>query len=262
MTERLHQKDAERERVLGLFRRGRIDDATLDKQLDQVNKEAFGLHAEIESAARALSAGERATQLRSAEELLATLRDRLAGPIPVELKRRIVEILVEKIQANIVERFGVQQSEIVITYRFSRPNEPAALVLPRSHRLNTRSSIPEQLNTLGDHLKCRRLTLKLLQREVAEKIGVCKPSITTGKTTAVSRTFSTCRQSSGFSATIPSRPQTNGRTVLSRPGPPWGSHKRTRRGKWAWTRAPWPVGNEVNGSPLELSRRARCASLT
>ena len=42
----------------------------------------------------------------------------------------VTEILVEKIQANTVERWGVQQSEIVITYRFSQPNEPAALVLP------------------------------------------------------------------------------------------------------------------------------------
>jgi transcriptional regulator with XRE-family HTH domain len=31
---------------------------------------------------------------------------------------------------------------------------------------------PKELNTLGDHLRKRRLDLKLLQREVAEKIGV------------------------------------------------------------------------------------------
>src|SRR5271168_1038985 len=102
------RKAAERDRVLGLFRRGRIDDKTLDQQLDQINSEVFGLHAAIEAAARALSAGDRAAQLRSAEELLATLRSRLDGPIPAELKRRIVEILVERIQADTVERWGVQ----------------------------------------------------------------------------------------------------------------------------------------------------------
>jgi hypothetical protein len=35
-------------------------------------------------------------------------------------KRRIVEILVERVQADTVERFGVQQSEITIIYRFSQ----------------------------------------------------------------------------------------------------------------------------------------------
>ncbi len=177
LTDRLQQKAGERDRVLGLFRRGRIDDATLDQQLDQINTEAFRLHAEIEAATRALAAGDRTAQLRSAEELLATLRKRLDGPVPAELKRRIVEILVEKIEANTVERWGVQQSEIIITYRFSQPNEPAALVLPRSHRLANRNRPPEQLNTLGDHLLRRRLTLKLLQRQVAEQLGVDKTSI-------------------------------------------------------------------------------------
>jgi transcriptional regulator with XRE-family HTH domain len=82
-----------------------------------------------------------------------------------------------KVEANTVERWGVQQSEITISYRFSQLDEPAALVLPRSHRLNNRNQPPKELNTLGDHLLRRRLVLKLLQREVAEQIGVDKASI-------------------------------------------------------------------------------------
>jgi hypothetical protein len=58
-------------------------------------------------------------QLRSAESLLATLKERLAGPISPDLTRRIIEILVEKVQADTVERWGVQQSELTIVYRFS-----------------------------------------------------------------------------------------------------------------------------------------------
>jgi site-specific DNA recombinase len=175
--DRLQQKTVERDRVLTLFRRGRIDDATLDQQLDQINTETADLATDIETSTRALSAGDRTAQLQSAEALLAMLRSRLARPVPPELKRRIVEILVETIGANTVERWGVQQSEIVITYRFSQPDEPAALVLPRSHRLNNRKQPPEELNTLGDHLLRRRLVLKLLQRQVAEQIGVDKTSI-------------------------------------------------------------------------------------
>jgi DNA-binding transcriptional regulator YiaG len=177
LKDRLQQKGAERDRVLGLFRRGRIDDATLDQQLDQINREAFGLHAAIEAGTTALSAGDRAAQLRSAEELLTTLRNRLDGPIPPELKRRIVEILVERIQADTVERWGVRQSELTITYRFSQPNEPAALVLPRSHHLANHNRCPETLDTLGDHLLRRRLTLKLLQKEVARQLSVNTMSI-------------------------------------------------------------------------------------
>jgi len=93
------------------------------------------------------------------------------------MKRRIVEILVEKVEANTIERFGVQQSEITIEYRFSQPEEPAALVLPRSHRVSNRNRIPEELKTLGGHLLRRRLVLKLIQRDVAKQIGVNVASI-------------------------------------------------------------------------------------
>lgn len=174
---RLQQKTIERDRVLGLFRRGRIDESTLDQQLDQIDSEATDLRENIQTASAGLAASDRTAQLQSAEELLATLRKRLKGPIPHEIKRRIVEILVESVVANTVERWGVEQSEVVITYRFSQPKEPAALVLPRAHRLSNHKQPPEELNTIGDHLRRRRLVLKLLQRQVAERIGVDKASI-------------------------------------------------------------------------------------
>jgi transcriptional regulator with XRE-family HTH domain len=177
LAARLQQKSMERERVLTLFRRGRIDDATLDQQLDQVDSEVSELNSDIERATRELAAGDRTAQLQSAEALLETLRRRLDGPVPQELKRRIVEILVEKVEANTVERWGVQQGEITISYRFSQPDEPAALVLPRTHRLNCRRQPPEELNSIGDHLLRRRLVLRLLQRQAAEQIGVEQTSI-------------------------------------------------------------------------------------
>jgi transcriptional regulator with XRE-family HTH domain len=177
LKERLEQKTAERDRMLVLFRRSRIDEATLDQHLDAINSEAAGLQAGIEAAERVPSTEDRAAQLRSAESLLSILRTKLAGPISFELKRRIVETLVERIQADTVEHFGVRQSEIIIEYRFSRPEEPAALVLPRSHRLSSRNRVPEKLETIGDHLLRRRLALKLLQRQVAEQLSVDKATI-------------------------------------------------------------------------------------
>jgi site-specific DNA recombinase len=177
LKQRLEQKTSERDRMLGLFRRGRIDDSTLDQHLNLINAEAANLQAGIEVAQRALSEEDRVSQLRSAESLLATLRAKLAGAISPEPKRRIVEILVDRVQADTVERFGVQQSEITIVYRFSRPEEPAALVLPRSHRINNRNRVPEKLETVGDHLLRRRVVLKLLQKQVAEQLGLDKMTI-------------------------------------------------------------------------------------
>ena len=37
---------------------------------------------------------------------------------------------------------------------------------------------PKQINTLGDHIRKRRLDLKLLQKQVADRIGVHELTIT------------------------------------------------------------------------------------
>jgi hypothetical protein len=97
--------------MLCLFRRGRIDTDTLDQYLDAIDTEAAELQRQIESATRALSTDDHATQLRSGEGLLAALRKRLDGRISAELKRKIVEALVESIRADTVECWGVQQSK-------------------------------------------------------------------------------------------------------------------------------------------------------
>jgi transcriptional regulator with XRE-family HTH domain len=111
-------------------------------------------------------------QLESAEALLAALRKRLDKPISQELKRRIVETLVNNIRADTVERWGVEQSQITVTYYFAQLDEIAPVILPLSHQLTNRMSVPEKLETVGDHLRRRRLVSKLLQRQVAEQLGV------------------------------------------------------------------------------------------
>jgi site-specific DNA recombinase len=90
---RLNEKTAEKDRVLGLYRRGRIDDATLDAQLDQVDGDTTDIQTRLDTARRQLAAGDPTAQLQSAESLLTMLRKRLDGPIPDDLKRRIIEIL-------------------------------------------------------------------------------------------------------------------------------------------------------------------------
>ncbi len=167
----LQQKSIERDRILGLYRKGRIDEATLDEQLGEVEKEWGALQGEIEQRTRELNGEDRRVQFQSAEGLLAILRSQLDGEISPELKRRIFESLVEKIEANVVDRWGVRQSELTIVYRFHQPGEMAPLVLPRCHRIGARNEAVTPPSTLGDHLRQRRLTLKLLQRQVAQQTG-------------------------------------------------------------------------------------------
>jgi DNA-binding transcriptional regulator YiaG len=76
-----------------------------------------------------------------------------------------------------VERWGVPSSEIIIRYRFSQPQDGAALLWSRAHRLASRNAGPEQLHTLGDHLRRRRLTLKLPQEKAAKQLGVGRASL-------------------------------------------------------------------------------------
>ena len=68
-----------------------------------------------------------------------------------------------------IERWGVQHSQITLTYRFAQPNEAA--ILPLCHHLTNRTQLPEKLETVSDHIRRRRLTLKLLQRQVAQQLG-------------------------------------------------------------------------------------------
>ena len=240
--------------MLGLFRRGRIDDAELDKQLDDLDAESTSLQAEIDAISRSLSACDRTAQLRSAKELLETLRSRLSGPLSPHLNRRVVEALVEKIEANTVERWGVQQSHIEITYGFGQPNEPAALVLPRSHRIRTRNRVPDQLNTVGDHLLRRRLVLKLLQKEVAEQIGVDKSSIGNWELNRTAPAFEYMPAIIRFLGYNPIPPPDKWSERLVQCRTVLGSRRRNQRGAWVLTRAHWLYGNEVSGSPAGPTR--------
>ena len=77
LTAQRQQKVAERDRILALFRRGRIDEQVLDQQLDLIQNETATLQAQIDSASRALAIPDRAAQLESAAKLLQDLQREL-----------------------------------------------------------------------------------------------------------------------------------------------------------------------------------------
>jgi len=162
----------------GLYQRGRLTDADLDAQMEEIGKEEAALEAQAaELRGKIAGANSIGATINSAEALLAKLRKRLDEPVSWEQKRRLIEALVAGVRVDTVEECGVKQAEITVTYRFSQPDQPVPLVLPQSYNSGTVVRIPKEPQTIGDHIRRRRLGLKLFQKDVAEKIGVDKTSI-------------------------------------------------------------------------------------
>jgi transcriptional regulator with XRE-family HTH domain len=168
---------AERSRVVGLFRRGRLTDADLDAQIDEIGKEETALEAQIDELRGKIGGADSIGAIvSSAQALLAELRKRLDEPVAWDQKRRLIEVL----------NAGVRQTRTTVTHRFRQPGQPMPLVLPQSYNTGRVVRIPTELNTVGDHLRRKRLDLKMLQREVAERIGVDKCSVFNWETNTVS----------------------------------------------------------------------------
>jgi site-specific DNA recombinase len=174
----LAQKATERSRVVGLYRRGRLTDADLDAQMDEIAKEEASLEVQAAELRGKISGADSiSANISSAQALLARLRKRLDEPISWELKRRMIEVLVAGVKVDTVETCGVKQSDIVVTYRFAEPDQPKPLALPQSYSTGRVVRIPVAPQTVGDHLRRRRLAQKMLQKDVAEQLGVDKTSV-------------------------------------------------------------------------------------
>jgi site-specific DNA recombinase len=174
----LAQKATERSRVVGLYRRGRLTDADLDAQMDEIGKEETALESQVaEMRSKIDGADSIGANISSAQALLAKLRKRLDEPVSWEQRRRLIEVLVSRVQVDTVEESGVKQSRITVTYRFSEPDQPMPLVLPQSYSTGRVIRIPVAPQTVGDHIRKRRLGLKMLQKDVAEQLGVDKTSV-------------------------------------------------------------------------------------
>jgi len=65
---------------------------------------------------------------------------------------------------------------VTITYRFEKPNQVERGV-PMQECLATPIRIPVAPETVGDHIRLRRLKLKLLEKQIAERLGVHKATV-------------------------------------------------------------------------------------
>jgi len=115
----LEGKAGERNKVVGLFRRGRLNDAELDQQVEEIDEEAAGLAAQIaELEGKLGSADSNGPVLENAEALLKRLRARLDQPLTYERKRQLVELLVGGIRIETIRDGEKRENIVTVTYRF------------------------------------------------------------------------------------------------------------------------------------------------
>jgi hypothetical protein len=114
----LAAKITERNRILTLFRKGRINEADLDRQMDQIDREEAGLRSNIEDVSARLLGVDGVGRVQSAEALLEELRGRLDAGVSWEVKRNLIEALVGIIRIDTSDENGKRCASIAITYRF------------------------------------------------------------------------------------------------------------------------------------------------
>jgi site-specific DNA recombinase len=120
----LTAKGSERSKVVGLFRKGRLNDSELDQQLSEIDREAGGLAAQIEELERKLGdAGASEAALESTEALLTRLRKRLDESLTWGQKRQLVELLVGGIRIETIRGGPKPQNIVTVTYRFPSVTE-------------------------------------------------------------------------------------------------------------------------------------------
>jgi site-specific DNA recombinase len=108
----LSHKDAEKEQILNLYRRGRITADDLERQLDNIAAEAAELKSQLSTLETTLQGQEAiATRLHEAQNLLETLREGLKPSFTVDEKRQLIEKLVYGIRVESPEN-------IIVTFAF------------------------------------------------------------------------------------------------------------------------------------------------
>jgi site-specific DNA recombinase len=120
LQERLGSLDTERMAILGLFRKGRIDEDMLNRQLDEIGTEEKAGKARLGIlTAQLATAKHNVVELSSAEQLLRELNRKLDQPLTIDLRRQILSALVKSIGVETTERDGKRDATIHVTYRFA-----------------------------------------------------------------------------------------------------------------------------------------------
>jgi site-specific DNA recombinase len=120
LRQALAEKGEERDRVLSLYRKGRITEEMVERQMQQIAQEEDALRGELcELSVRLEGIGTEAAQLTAARAALETLGARLQEPLSWESRRQLVESLVEGVRVDTRGEAEERIAVITVTYRFS-----------------------------------------------------------------------------------------------------------------------------------------------
>jgi site-specific DNA recombinase len=121
----LQHKQQEKDIILNLFRRGRINESDLDRQLVTIQQEEEQLRAQMQQANDRLYQMQHIEEsIQSAERLLQQLRARINGDITCEEKQHVIRALVSRVVVDtICDEDGKRHPDIRAYYRFQAPTK-------------------------------------------------------------------------------------------------------------------------------------------
>lgn len=117
----LHEKDVEKQSILDLYRRKLITSADVEKQLEKITAERLALTQREKNLSSQIDQETTiAEQYDSAEAFLSSLRDKIAGDPPFEVRREVIKALVNEILVTTkAGPDGRPSAELQIRYVFS-----------------------------------------------------------------------------------------------------------------------------------------------
>jgi site-specific DNA recombinase len=114
----LEEKEDERARVLALYRRGRIDEGDLDRQLDQIAAEETDLRGQVRTAQETLRKTRGQAELQAgAAELLDRLRAELREGLDFPDRLEVVRALCERIDVETIGEGDEKTAVLHLRYR-------------------------------------------------------------------------------------------------------------------------------------------------
>lgn len=113
-------KEDERARVFSLYRRGRMTDAELDAQIEEIKGEELALHRRLQEIENSLmGAEEKECLLADAEDGLREYQQYVATGLTDDDRRRLIETLIREIRVETIGRLNRARAQVKLTIRYS-----------------------------------------------------------------------------------------------------------------------------------------------
>lgn len=183
----IYEKDIEKESILDLYRKKLIGHTDVEKQLMKITTEKEALQRRMQELQQQIDTESiLEKQFDTAGELLAALREKIEGDIPIEVKKEIVRTLVDEVKViTIQEENEPPKAEVLIKYRFIKAvnrtdnraeNNLYIYVEKQVPLAQYNCALPESDNQ-GARVRKARLAKSLTIRALAEASGLTPETI-------------------------------------------------------------------------------------